>query len=101
MEIYNEEIRDLLGKDRDKSLEVKSYFFLIGKCFILNKFKIKERPNVGVYADGLSAHACHSATGMEALMRSGSYNRKNFSSIDSIMYFFYFRSYGSNSHEWT
>ncbi|CAF2739717.1 unnamed protein product [Rotaria sp. Silwood2] len=57
LEIYNEEVRDLLGKDRDKSLE------------------IKERPNVGVYADGLSAHACHSATEMEALMRGGSYNR--------------------------
>ncbi|CAF1124496.1 unnamed protein product [Rotaria magnacalcarata] len=57
LEIYNEEIRDLLGKDRDKSLD------------------IKERPNVGVYADGLSAHACHSATEMESLMRGGSYNR--------------------------
>ncbi|CAF0770762.1 unnamed protein product [Adineta steineri] len=57
LEIYNEEVRDLLGKDRDKSLE------------------IKERPNVGVYADGLSAHGCHSATDMETLMRSGSFNR--------------------------
>ncbi|CAF0926166.1 unnamed protein product [Adineta ricciae] len=57
LEIYNEEVRDLLGKDRDKSLE------------------IKERPNVGVYADGLTAHICKSATDMETIMRSGSFNR--------------------------
>ncbi|UJR28430.1 hypothetical protein I4U23_009670 [Adineta vaga] len=57
LEIYNEEVRDLLGKDRDKSLE------------------IKERPNVGVYADGLTGHICKSATDMETIMRSGSFNR--------------------------
>jgi hypothetical protein len=27
LEIYNEEVRDLLGKDRERSLEVNLFFF--------------------------------------------------------------------------
>ncbi len=41
LEIYNEEVRDLLGKDKNHRLEVK------------------ERPDVGVYVKDLSSVVCH------------------------------------------
>jgi kinesin family protein 3/17 len=57
LEIYNEEVRDLLGKDQNHRLEVK------------------ERPDVGVYVKDLSSVVCHSADDMERTMSIGNRNR--------------------------
>lgn len=58
LEIYNEEIRDLLSKDHNGNLE------------------IKERPDVGVYVRNLSNPTVENASKMQALMEFGSKNRK-------------------------
>nr|CAD2174920.1 unnamed protein product [Meloidogyne enterolobii] len=52
LEIYNEEIRDLLG-DNKKKLEVK------------------EHPEQGVYIAGLGMHICHNVADCESLMQTG------------------------------
>lgn len=57
MEIYNEEVRDLLGKDQYQRLEVK------------------ERPDIGIYVKDLSSVVCHSADDMERVMSLGNRNR--------------------------
>lgn len=57
LEIYNEEIRDLLAKDQSKHLE------------------LKERPDIGVYAKDLSSVVCHNADDMERIMSVGNRNR--------------------------
>lgn len=57
LEIYNEEVRDLLSKDQNHRLEVK------------------ERPDVGVYVKDLSSVVCHSADDMERTMSIGNRNR--------------------------
>jgi kinesin family protein 3/17 len=57
LEIYNEEIKDLLGKDQSQHLE------------------LKERPDIGVYAKDLSAVVCHNADDMERIMSVGNRNR--------------------------
>ncbi|KAG1656086.1 Kinesin-like protein KIF17 [Nymphon striatum] len=57
LEIYNEEIRDLLGKDNKKKLE------------------LKEHPEKGVYIPGLSVHAVHNVLECEAIMKKGWSNR--------------------------
>ncbi|KAI8040730.1 kinesin-like protein KIF3A [Drosophila gunungcola] len=57
MEIYNEEVRDLLGKDVGKSLEVK------------------ERPDIGVFVKDLSGYVVHNADDLENIMRLGNKNR--------------------------
>uniref|UniRef100_A0A1A9VJ47 Kinesin-like protein n=1 Tax=Glossina austeni TaxID=7395 RepID=A0A1A9VJ47_GLOAU len=57
MEIYNEEVRDLLGKDVTKSLEVK------------------ERPDIGVFVKDLSGYVVHNADDLENIMRLGNKNR--------------------------
>ncbi|XP_004525197.1 kinesin-like protein KIF3A [Ceratitis capitata] len=57
MEIYNEEVRDLLGKDVSKSLEVK------------------ERPDIGVFVKDLSGYVVHNADDLENIMRLGNKNR--------------------------
>jgi len=57
LEIYNEEVRDLLGKNQDEHLEVK------------------ERPDVGVYVKDLSSAVCHSADDMDKIMTLGNRNR--------------------------
>jgi kinesin family protein 3/17 len=57
LEIYNEEVRDLLGKDQNARLEVK------------------ERPDVGVYVKDLSTSVCHNADDMERVMTVGNRNR--------------------------
>lgn len=53
LEIYNEEIRDLLGKDQKKRLE------------------IKERPDLGIYVKDKKEFAVNSAEHMERLMEEG------------------------------
>ncbi|XP_053734668.1 kinesin-like protein KIF3A [Synchiropus splendidus] len=57
LEIYNEEVRDLLGKDQMQRLEVK------------------ERPDVGVYIKDLSGYVVNNADDMDKIMTLGHKNR--------------------------
>ncbi|KAG7500179.1 kinesin KIF3A isoform X2 [Solea senegalensis] len=57
LEIYNEEVRDLLGKDHTKRLEVR------------------EQPGVGVYIKDLSSHVVKNADKMDRIMTRGHKNR--------------------------
>ncbi|KAG1676987.1 Kinesin-like protein KIF3A [Nymphon striatum] len=57
LEIYNEEVKDLLGKDQKARLEVK------------------ERPDVGVYVKDLSAFVVKNADDMDRIMTLGNKNR--------------------------
>lgn len=58
MEIYNEEVRDLLGKELNKNLEVK------------------ERADIGVYVKDLSGYVVHNADDLENIMKLGNKNRE-------------------------
>ena len=57
LEIYNEEVRDLLGKDQTVRLEVK------------------EHPGKGVYVKDLSVYMVNNADDMDKLMNKGNTNR--------------------------
>ncbi|KAL0269802.1 UNVERIFIED_CONTAM: hypothetical protein PYX00_007412 [Menopon gallinae] len=57
LEIYNEEVRDLLIKDTHNCLEVK------------------ERPDIGVYVKDLSSYVVNNADDMESIMDLGRRNR--------------------------
>ncbi|XP_024151498.1 kinesin-like protein KIF3A isoform X1 [Oryzias melastigma] len=57
LEIYNEEVRDLLGKDQMQRLEVK------------------ERPDIGVYIKDLSSYSAQNADDMDRIMTMGHKNR--------------------------
>ncbi|XP_077867468.1 osmotic avoidance abnormal protein 3-like isoform X1 [Saccoglossus kowalevskii] len=57
LEIYNEEIRDLLAKDTKKKLE------------------LKEHPEKGVYVKDLSMHGVHNVSECERIMGTGWSNR--------------------------
>ncbi|XP_073426293.1 kinesin-like protein KIF17 [Dendrobates tinctorius] len=57
LEIYNEEIRDLLGEDTKHKLE------------------LKEHPDRGVYVKALSQHTVHSVAECEKIMDTGWRNR--------------------------
>ncbi|XP_018418717.1 PREDICTED: kinesin-like protein KIF3A [Nanorana parkeri] len=57
LEIYNEEVRDLLSKDQTQRLEVK------------------ERPDVGVYIKDLSGYVVNNADDMDRIMTLGHKNR--------------------------
>ncbi|CAG9803897.1 unnamed protein product, partial [Chironomus riparius] len=57
MEIYNEEVRDLLGKEINKSLEVK------------------ERSDIGVFVKDLSGYVVHNADDLDNIMKLGNKNR--------------------------
>lgn len=57
MEIYNEEVRDLLGHDQKARLE------------------LKERPDIGVYVKDLTSYAVNNADDMDRLMTVGNKNR--------------------------
>ncbi|VDL62341.1 unnamed protein product [Nippostrongylus brasiliensis] len=57
LEIYNEEVRDLLGTDKNQKLE------------------IKEHSERGVYVAGLSMHVCHDVKSCHELMDKGFNNR--------------------------
>lgn len=58
LEIYNEDIRDLLGKEVDKKLD------------------LKEDPNRGVFVKDLTTFIVKSIPEIEKLMNKGSGNRK-------------------------
>jgi len=58
LEIYNEDIRDLLSKSTK-----------------VEKLEVKEHPDKGVYVKDLSKIACNSISDMEKLMDRGSKNR--------------------------
>ena len=58
LEIYQEEIRDLLAKDQKSHLE------------------LKERPDTGVYVKDLSSFVCKSQCEIEHVMAVGNTNRK-------------------------
>jgi hypothetical protein len=53
MEIYNEEIRDLLGKDNEKKLD------------------LKENPETGVFVKDLNIFIVKSISEIEVLMEKG------------------------------
>ncbi|VDM54769.1 unnamed protein product [Angiostrongylus costaricensis] len=57
LEIYNEEVRDLLGADKNQKLD------------------IKEHTERGVYVAGLSMHVCHDVETCHQLMDKGFSNR--------------------------
>uniref|UniRef100_A0A8C5P1G0 Kinesin-like protein KIF17 n=1 Tax=Jaculus jaculus TaxID=51337 RepID=A0A8C5P1G0_JACJA len=57
LEIYNEDVRDLLGTDTKQKLE------------------LKEHPEKGVYVKGLSMHTVHSVAQCERVMETGWKNR--------------------------
>jgi hypothetical protein len=57
LEIYNEEVRDLLGNDLEKKLEVK------------------EDPNKGIFVKDLTCKICNSISEIEKLMDIGNDNR--------------------------
>lgn len=57
LEIYNEEVKDLLGKNQKSRLEVK------------------ERPDIGVYVKDLSAFVVNNADDMDRIMTLGNKNR--------------------------
>ncbi|XP_015279204.1 PREDICTED: kinesin-like protein KIF17 [Gekko japonicus] len=57
LEIYNEDIRDLLGSDAKQKLE------------------LKEHPEKGVYVKGLSLHTVHNMAQCERIMETGLKNR--------------------------
>lgn len=56
LEIYNEEVRDLLIKD------------------VHNRLEVKERPDIGVYVKDLSSYVVNNADDMESIMDLGSKN---------------------------
>lgn len=58
LEVYNEEVRDLLGKDQSLQLEVK------------------ERPDIGVYVRDLSSCVVNNADELDKIMTLGNKNRK-------------------------
>ncbi|XP_014206382.1 kinesin-like protein KIF3A [Copidosoma floridanum] len=57
LEIYNEEIRDLLNKDQNQKLD------------------LKERPDVGVYVKDLSGYVVNNADDLDKIMSIGNRNR--------------------------
>lgn len=57
LEIYCEDVRDLLGANQKKKLQVK------------------ERPDVGVYVKDLSAFVVRNADDMDKIMSKGNVNR--------------------------
>eukprot|EP00794_Sanderia_malayensis_P007023 gene7023-7811_t len=57
LEIYNENVKDLLGKDQKAKLEVK------------------ERPDIGVYVKDLSSYVVNNADDMDRTMTTGNKNR--------------------------
>uniref|UniRef100_A0A8P0TH68 Kinesin-like protein n=1 Tax=Canis lupus familiaris TaxID=9615 RepID=A0A8P0TH68_CANLF len=57
LEIYNEDVRDLLGADTKQKLE------------------LKEHPEKGVYVKGLSMHTVHNVAQCERVMEAGWKNR--------------------------
>lgn len=63
LEIYNEEVRDLLGSDQTGRLEVK------------------ERPDTGVYVKDLSAFSVHNADDMDRIMNVGNKNSEYTSAL--------------------
>ena len=58
LEIYNEEVRDLLSKNQNQHLE------------------IKERPDVGVFVKDLSTYVVNNADDMERIMQLGNKNSR-------------------------
>ncbi|KAG8228748.1 hypothetical protein J437_LFUL009670 [Ladona fulva] len=57
LEIYQEEVRDLLSQDQGKRLEVR------------------ERPNLGVFVKGLSGYVVNNAGDMDKIVKMGNKNR--------------------------
>ena len=70
MEIYNEEVRDLLMKGKRTNLEVR------------------ERADIGVYVKDLSAYVVNNADDMDRIMTVGNKNRKIFSLLIHLINFY-------------
>ncbi len=56
LELYNEEVRDLLSKN------------------VANKLEVRERPDIGVYVKDLSSFVVKNADEMDRLMSIGNKN---------------------------
>lgn len=78
LEIYNENIRDLIGKDFKTTLELHvgnvSVRLGVPLGFIC-LFQIKEHPEKGVYISDLSWHECKKVQDCDKLMERGNKNR--------------------------
>lgn len=57
MEIYQEEIKDLLDKDQTK------------------RYELRENPDSGVYVKNLQSYICKSVKEIEQVMQNGNHNR--------------------------
>jgi len=67
LEIYNEDVRDLLAKDSTKKLDVKESF------------------DLGVYVKDLSSYVVETENDMDRIMRLGNKNSNNINGLmDSV-----------------
>jgi Kinesin-like protein len=57
LEIYQEEIRDLLDKDQSK------------------RYELRENPDSGVYVKNLQSYICKNVKEIEQVMQNGNFNR--------------------------
>jgi kinesin family protein 3/17 len=71
LEIYNEEVRDLLGENAMKKLEVKEKF------------------DTGVYVKDLSAFVVETEDDMERIMRTGNKNSTSYEFLVPVSYAIY------------
>lgn len=72
LEIYIEEVRDILSKNPQKKLEVR------------------ERPDIGVYVKDISSFVVKNAADMEKLMSIGTKNSESLCSTCSDLYKLFF-----------
>ena len=70
LEIYQEEIRDLLDKNGSKLMENLFSILFAGK-----RLELKERPDFGVYVRDLSSFVTQSVDEIEHVLRVGHTNR--------------------------
>jgi kinesin family protein 3/17 len=70
LEIYQEEIRDLLHKDQAKRLELK-----VWKHEPRFELTVQERPDMGVYVKDLSSFVTKSVQEIQHVMSVGNNNR--------------------------
>lgn len=74
MEIYNEEVRDLLAKEGQGKLPFYGRKIRLNILFPGQNLEIKERPDIGVYVKNLSSVTVSSASHMLKIMEFGNKN---------------------------
>ncbi len=98
LEIYCESVRDLMGKDQEKSLQVpnllysivcfriilyrivyliliKSSYYVIWYTYIPTLLQVKEKADVGVYVKDLTTVVVKNADDMDKIMNTGNSHR--------------------------